>query len=175
MKYAFCFQPQEGNSIWISSLASETRELNNSHGITTQTLDNRQCRIMLLQWREQQGEPRNPLIFWLEAISTLQVQGGELRYCLQKHWTENTGWLWGGPGGYILWDGVLKRREIHRKFQNCVGIHLSWTPIWACIGWNPQAWQRTTTYKLNNCQNSQSLEALTSQSGKTSSNMQGIE
>lgn len=115
-----------------------------------QTLDNRQCRIMLLQWREKQGEPRNPLIFWLEAISTLQVQGEEFRNYLQKRWT-NTDWPWGGSGGYILWDGVLKRKELHRKFQNCLGIHLSWTPIWACIGWNPQAWQRTITYKMNNC------------------------
>lgn len=175
MKCAFCSQPQEGNSIWISSLASETRKLNNSHGITTSDTDNRQCWIMLLQWREQTR--------WAQQSSDF-LAGGHFHTASAGRGTQIL------PVKTLNWEHRLAVRRPKRLYfvrwciekkgatQKVPELPRDQLELNTNLNMHRvkihKAWERTITCTLNNCQSSQSLEALTSQNGKTSPNTQGI-
>lgn len=121
MKCGFCFQPQGGNISGSPHLPVRTGKQITSKKQPFQTQDNRQCRTMLLQWKgTNQESPTHWLAAW-RPFPHCRCQG-ENQDTTGKCWTENTRWTWRGPGSCNLWDRVLKRRKLQRKFQNRLGI-----------------------------------------------------
>ena len=132
------------NSIWMSSSGTGNYKAEQNSGSNCfQILDSRPCKTKFLEWRWMHKSIWELLAVCLQAISMLQVQGGEPRCSPAKPWSENTS----EPGRCRRWYvwGRASKRESYSDRENDYKCLMS--PLSLCYlitGEIPQGWAGTT-------------------------------